>query len=319
MITDYGVKGLLHEALDAVDLDRSIVRVVRSVETSLPAGSAEKLDFLGAVPAMREWIGDRAATTPSQYSYNVLLKKYEDTVELPRDWLNNDKTGNVRAAMADMAMRYNPEWPETLLVDLLNAAASGTTYDGVAFISGARTIGKSGTIDNDLTANLTEAAPTAQECASAILSAYNAMVGFKDDQGKAINQRITDLTVICHAGGVAMPGLMQACSMPALVAGAASVPNPLLGILGQAGSGIGIRCIPHPGVTIGSNLGFFVINSSPRACPFVFLENKTDYAEELLGDGSDYAFRKDAWLQGIKAVGVMAYGRPTDVVYTLIN
>jgi hypothetical protein len=60
-----------------------------------------------------------------------------------------------------------------------------------------------------------------------------------------------------------------------------------------------------------------LINTSPRACPFVMLENKDDYSEDLLGAGSDYEFQHDAWLQGIKAVGCMAYGRPTDVVYSL--
>jgi len=315
MITDYGVKGLLHEALDGANLDRSIVRVAKRVESNLPAGSSEKLDFLGAVPAFREWIGARSAVTPSQYTYTVLLKKYEDTMKLPKDWLINDKTGNVRDSAGDLATRYIIDWPEALLAALLNNAASGTTFDGISMINNTREHGLSGNIDNNLENNVTEAAPTPQEMATSILAAYNAMVSFKDDQGRPINQRITDLTVICNAGGVNAPGLMQACSMPALVAGASSVPNPLLGL--NIPLGINLRCIPTPLLTIGSNLGWFLVNTSPRACPFVMLENKNDYSEDLLGPGSDYEFQNDAWLQGLKAVGCMAYGRPTDVVYSL--
>lgn len=309
-ITDYGVKGLLHKALGAQPKSTGLASLARRVSSTLPAGSSEKLDFLGTVPAMREWVQARTAKRPAEFHYNPILKKFETTLDLPLDWINNDKTSNVASAMSELVGRYNPAWPAKQIADLLNAAASGTAFDGVAFISGSRTLGNSGTIDNDLTYNAS-ATPTVTEAADAIVAAFTAMMGFKDDQGEPVNEDITDLAVVCAGGSVAAAALAQACSQARI--GASGVDNPVLGL------GASIRCIATPRITIGSNLGWFLVNVSPNACPIVFIENEADFSLTMKGPGSDYEHDADAWQVGIKAVGCPAYGRPTDVVYTLFN
>ncbi len=311
MITDYGVKGILQKALSASPVSQSLASLCTPVDSKLPAGSAEKLDFLGAVPAMREWVQQRTGKRPAQYPFNVTLKKFETTLDLPLDWINNDKTGNVERSMASLAVRYNPHWAAKQVADLLNNATSTSTFDGVAFVGDSRTLGASGTIDNNLTYDAS-AIPTAQEAAAAILQAYSAMLGFKDDAGEPVNEDITDLTVVCSGGSTAAAALAQACNNSILL-GTTPAPNPVMGI------GAKIRCIATPRVTIGSNLGWFLINTSPNACPFVFLENKDDFSITMKGKGSDFEHDNDAWQIGIKSVGVAAYGRPTDVIYTLFN
>jgi phage major head subunit gpT-like protein len=309
-ITDYGVKGLLHKALSAQPKSLGLTSLARRVPSNLPAGTAEKLDFLGTVPAMREWLQARTGIRPAEYKYHPILKKFETTLDLPLDWINNDKTGNVQAAMTELVSRYNPAWPAKLLATLLNDAATGTAFDGVAFLSDSRTLGKSGTIDNNLTYNAS-AVPTVTEAADAIVTAYSAMMGFLDDQGEPVNEDITDLAVVCAGGSTSAAALTQACSQARI--GASGVDNPVLGM------GVSIRCIATPRITIGSDLGWFLVNVSPNACPFVFIENTADFAITMKGAGSDYAHDSDAWQLGIKAVGCAAYGRPTDVVYTLFN
>lgn len=310
-ITDYGVKALIAKHAQATPTSTNLASIAPLVLSDLPAGSAEKLDFLGTVPAMREWVNARAGGRPAAYNYAVPLKKFEVSCNLPLDWIKNDKTSNVDQAIASMMQRYNPQWRAARIAALLNAAASGTAYDGVAFISDSRVIGKSGTIDNNLTYNA-DATPTAQQAADAILAAFNAMTGFKDDQGEPINEDITDLAVVCAGGSAAAAALMQACN-DAILLGATPAPNPVKGL------GVRIRCIATPRITIGSNLGWFLVNVSPNACPLVFLENKNDFLATAKGAGSDFEHDNDAWEYGLKAVGAAAYGRPTDVVYTLFN
>lgn len=310
-ITDYGVKGILHKALGQQPQSLRLAGIAKRVTSTLPAGSAEKLDFLGAVPALRKWIGTRSVKTPRQFNYSVSLDKYEDTVSLPLDWINNDKTGNVQSVMSSMATRYRVDWPAGLLATLLNAAASGTTYDGVAMISDSRTIGDSGTIDNDLTYN-GSATPTAQEAADAIIQAFNQMTGFKDDRGEPSNEDMTDVTVVACGGTGAAAALRQAC-VDSILLGTTPAPNPVKGL------GVSINFIASPRLTIGSGLGWFLVNTSPNSCPLIMLENETDFLVSMKAAGSDYEHDEDAWELGLKAVGAAAYGRPQDVVYTLFN
>lgn len=311
MITDYGVKGILHKALGVQPQSTNLAAIPKRVDSQLPAGSSEKLDFLGAVPAMRQWIGARSAKTPLSFNYSVSLNKYEDTLLIPLDWIKNDKTGNVQSSMSSLATRYRIDWPAALVAALLNNAASGTAYDGVAFISDSRTIGDSGTIDNNLTYDAS-ATPTAQEAAAAILQAFNQMTGFKDDRGQPCNEDMTDVTVVACGGTGAAAALRQAC-VDSILLGTTPAPNPVMGL------GVNIRFVASPRITIGSGLGWFLINTSPNACPLAFIENTGEFLVSTKGAGSDFEHDNDAWEMGLKAVGAAAYGRPQDVVYTLFN
>src|SRR4051794_25520389 len=64
MITDYGVKGLIDEAPAAPPESDKLATLAQRVDSALPAGSTELLDFIGMVPALREWTGGRNAKRP---------------------------------------------------------------------------------------------------------------------------------------------------------------------------------------------------------------------------------------------------------------
>ena len=107
-ITDYGVKAALGRALESTPQSDKLANLAFKVQSQLPAGDGEKLDFLGMVPALREWVGARSAKKPLEHKYSVTLKKFESTVELPLDWINNDKTGLVQSQMSMLILSETP-------------------------------------------------------------------------------------------------------------------------------------------------------------------------------------------------------------------
>lgn len=308
MITDYGVKGLLYKALAETPMSDRLALLARRVDSALPAGSAEKLDFLGMVPALRRWVGARAAKRVLAYKYTVTTDKYESTIDVPLDWINNDKTGQVAQAAGQLVMRYNPQWISARVAYLLNNAATLLCFDGLAFFSASHVWGDSGTISNLLTYNAASAnAPTANEAAEAIVNAYNAMLAFKDDRGEPINEDITKLSLVVPAGNAIAAAVAQAVKQDRLDTGTGVRDNPVKGL------GVAIDVLPSARYTQNRML---MINDSPNACPVAFVENKADFMLSSKANGSDYAHDNDAWQYGIKAVGEAGFGRFTDASST---
>lgn len=306
-ITDYGVKAALGRAIEQTPQSDKLANLAFRVQSSLPAGDGEKLDFLGMVPALREWIGQRSAKSLLAHNYLVTLRKFESTVQIPLDWINNDKTGQVQASMAQLALRYNPQWYGKLIATLLNTGEAATGFDGIAYFANTHAWGDSGTIDNLLTFDSAVAnAPTANEAASAIVAAISTMQGFFDDRGEPINESATKVTVIAPPGAIGA-AVMQAVKEKNLDTGTGVRTNPVMGL------GLEIEVVISARITVQR---MFVINSSPDAVPFVFIENTGDFKRTMKGPGSDFEHDNDAWEVGIKAVGAAGFGRFTDATST---
>jgi len=310
-ITDYGVKGILHKALADTPNSDQIANLARRETSELPAGSQDKLDFLGMVPALREWIGKRSSSKPIEYNYTATLKKFERAVFLPLDWINNDKTGKVREAANGLAKRYM-QWPAAQVAALINAGESVNAFDGQFFFDTDHVWGASGTINNDLTFNATDHTnPTVFEAARSLVQAINQFSAFKDDQGEPLNEGMTEVTVLCAGGTNLAAALNLAISQPNVDTGTGVVSNPVKGLP------VAIKFVSSTRITLADK--FVVVNSSPDACPFVFLENRNDYGVTGKGAGSDFEHDNDGWEYGVKATGVAAYGRFTDAVLMTLN
>lgn len=306
-ITDYGVKAALGRALESTPNSDLLANLAFKVQSQLPAGDGEKLDFLGMVPALREWVGARSAKKPLEHKATVVLKKFESTVQLPLDWINNDKTGLVQSQMSMLSQRYNPQWYGKRVATLINAAETGLAFDGIAFFASNHAWGDSGTIDNLLEYNASTAdAPTANEAASAIVEAISAMQGFKDDRGEPVNENMSVVTIVAPTGAIGA-AVTQAVKEKNLDTGTGVRTNPVLGL------GLTINVLVSARITVQR---MFCINSSPGAVPFVFIENTGEFKKTMKGPGSDFEHDNDAWEVGIKAVGEAGYGRFTDATNT---
>lgn len=158
--------------------------------------ASEEYPWLGASPAMREWIGGRNAKGLRENNFSIINKKYEATLEILCDWLRRDKTGQVRQRVSQLAQRANTHWA-SLLSTLILGGPSTVCYDGQYFFDTDHSEGSSGAQDNDISIDIsalaaathgTVTAPSPEEMQQCIIQAIAQMLGFKDDQAEPMNE-----------------------------------------------------------------------------------------------------------------------------------
>lgn len=166
--------------------------------------ASEEYAWLGASPAMREWIGGRQAKGLNENALSIRNKKFEATVEILCDWLRRDKTGQVMQRIMQLAQRANTHWARLLSTLILNAAAT-TCYDGQYFFDTDHSEGSSGTQDNDLSIDISAlpctthgstTVPSPEEMQQCIIQAIAAIMGFLDDQAEPMNEDASSFIVM---------------------------------------------------------------------------------------------------------------------------
>lgn len=97
----------------------------------------ESYAWLGAVPSMRKWIGDRVVKNLSAYGYTIRNEDFEATVSVPRNDLEDDLIGVYKPMIQDLAYSARRH-PDKLVFGLFPRAFTEKCFDGKPFISGGR-------------------------------------------------------------------------------------------------------------------------------------------------------------------------------------
>ena len=160
----------------------------------------EKYGWLGQVPQLREWIGDREAKGLKDQTYTIKNVAYESTLDFTVKDRRQDKTGQLQIRINEQVQRAMSQW-STLLTTLIEDGESNTCYDGEYFFDTDHPVSESTdsatTQSNDLTnAIVLKTAPTVAEMADAIFSTISAMMAFKDDQGEPMNSEAKNFMVM---------------------------------------------------------------------------------------------------------------------------
>ena len=93
----------------------------------------ERYGWLGKVPALREWIGERIIQNLESHDYAIKNRKFELTIEISRDDYEDDQYGIFSPFIEEMGLNAK-QHPDTLLFDLLRAGfTTGLGYDGQPF------------------------------------------------------------------------------------------------------------------------------------------------------------------------------------------
>lgn len=88
--------------------------------------------WMNSIPGMREWIGDRVVKNISASDYTIKNKKYENTVAVNRDDIEDDNIG-IYAPMFQELGRGAAVLPDTLVWSLLASGFTTNCYDGQYF------------------------------------------------------------------------------------------------------------------------------------------------------------------------------------------
>jgi phage major head subunit gpT-like protein len=148
-------------------------------------GADEKYAWLGGLPGMREWVGERRFNQLRAADYTLANKEWESSIEVEKNDIDDDRMGGLRMKAMGLASEaaYHPD--ELLFENVINQAESQPCFDGQYFFDTDHAWGDSGTQSNDLTYDASDhTAVTVAEFKAAFHQALTAMLGFKNDQGK---------------------------------------------------------------------------------------------------------------------------------------
>jgi len=92
----------------------------------------EVYPWLGAMPRMREWLGDRVIQNLKAHDFTIKNRSFELTVGVDRDDIEDDNTGMYAPMMAEMG-RAAATHPDELMFALMTAGFETVCYDGQYF------------------------------------------------------------------------------------------------------------------------------------------------------------------------------------------
>lgn len=140
---------------------------------------AETYNWLGAVPAVKEWLDTKVAAGLLSHNFTIRNKDWEATLEVDRNTFEDDKLGIVRPRIQEMGQEA-ARHPDELISDLIKA--NGLCYDGQNFFDTDHAEGSSGTQANTAAGTGT----TIAQVTADFRAARAAMITRKDDRGKPL-------------------------------------------------------------------------------------------------------------------------------------
>jgi len=287
--------GLLTKGLRSEFFNRfnNTTTYYQDLATRIPSTSdSETYRWLGTVPKMREWGTGRLAKGLRTESYSVENLKYEATIEVDRDEIADDQTGQIRVRVAELAQRAATHKDYLIAQLLINGETSGyNSYDGVSFFNDAHVSGASGAQDNLLDYDAASPdAPTVEEFKGALKQAIAQMLSFKDDQGEPMLINASGLVCV-------VPPTMYFTALEALNA---TVVNNTSNVLEGAA-----RVISLPWLTDASK--WYLLKTDGVVRPFIF-QDREPIEFGALAENSEEGFKREKYLFGVRARYRMTYG-----------
>lgn len=220
-------------------------------------GADEQYGWLGSMPGIREWLGDRQFNSLRAANFTLANKKWESSVAIEKDHIEDDRLGMYGPVLEQLGMEA-AQHPDELLITAIEAGEATACFDGQYFFDTDHSWGESGNQSNDLTSTAaTDTTPTVAEFTTAYRAAVTALLGFKNDKGKLLNRpsvtRLNGLTVV-------VPLALRATAYDAVESQILS--NSTNVVIDRPN----IVCLP----SLASSAKFYVFNTAARLRPFVF-------------------------------------------------
>ncbi|MBA4784132.1 MAG: Mu-like prophage major head subunit gpT family protein [Rhizobiales bacterium] len=103
------------------------------VATFVPSTTRENTyAWLGKVSSLREWLGDRVLDSVAADGYTIRNRKFEKTLQVPKDDIEDDQLGIYTPLSSELGMAA-ARLPEELVFGLLAAGFTTPCYDGQNF------------------------------------------------------------------------------------------------------------------------------------------------------------------------------------------
>ena len=155
---------------------------------TVPSASRdETYAWLGQMPELREWIGEREIQNLCANAYTIRNKDYELTVSVPRNDIMDDCVGIYAPLVQNMGESARMH-PDTLVFELFPGGFQSKCYDGAAFFSNRHPLDING---KPFQSNIGDKALTAASYAEA----RTQMMTLKGEHGRSLKV-VPDLLVV---------------------------------------------------------------------------------------------------------------------------
>lgn len=273
--------------------------------------ASETYKWLGQVPAMRQWLAGRQAKGLSENGITIVNQPFEATLEIFKDELRRDKTGQVMIRIEELARRAQSHWA-TLLTTLINngnGSTSGLAYDGQYFFDSDHTEGKNATSQSNLLTNDistmpvsnhgSTTAPSVGEAREVITQAIAAILAFKDNENEPMNEDARSFLVMAPTSGI-WTAARAAVGLPMVDSGESNV---LLAI--QNVDGFNVQVVMNPRISATDSL--YVFRTDAKIKPFI-LQEEVPIEMTAIAEGSELEFEERVHHYGVYASRNVGYG-----------
>jgi len=250
------------------------------ISTEVPSTTGiETYAWLGDLPGMREWVGDRVIKDLSASGYTIKNKDFELTVGIPRNVIEDDTIG-LYSPNVQMLAQSAAVHPDKLVFSLLKSGFAGKCFDGQPFFSDAHKVGKA-TASNKMTAKLTLAA---------YIEARTKMMSLKNEEGEPL-ALIPDLLVA--------PPALEATARDILVA------DYINGTKNTMQGTAELMIAPR---LAGADTSWFLMDTSRPLKPMIFQKRSPAKFVSLTNETDPNVFMKKEYLYGVDYRGNAGYG-----------
>lgn len=311
ILTERGMKATFLAALEAWPSQ------YKKLCTVVPSdGASEKFPWLGAPPAVREFIGPRHLARIAETTYTVYNKKWEASLRIDQDDIDDDQLGALNIRIQQMAEYFERHKDELVMGTTIPGGTAALCYDGQYFYDDDHSDPEATyttSQDNNLTANITTtSSPTVVEFDATLQEVLGALRGFKDGNGKPVNPPGAKIWMEGNPTFETIFAKFAESNILGLDAATNATDNIWKGRI--AGY------ILNPWDSNTDRVRFHILDGTVK--PFIFLDRKAMKLQSILADQTnpDYAaFNEDANYFGVKARYNAGYGdwrKSVSYIYT---
>lgn len=160
----------------------------QNVATVVSSSTGEQdYKWLGQMPGMREWIGEREIQALAAYDYLIKNKKFEMTIGVPLEDIEDDKYGVYTPLFSNMGEAAALH-PDDLIFGAMMSGFDAKCYDGLSFFHTAHKVGNV-TYSNRSNKKLSR---------ESYMEARSSIMSIRGDKGKSL-KLLPDLLVVSPA------------------------------------------------------------------------------------------------------------------------
>lgn len=283
--------------------------------TTVPSSSREmRYAWIGKLPRMREWLGNRVVNNLAAREYTLLNRDFEDTFKVARNDIEDDQIGLYNYGIDMLAMQAKT-WPDDLATTLLSSGDSTTSaaavcYDGQPFFSANHPTDP----NNPASAVQSNLFNTTTSAGSTPLTANNyatvraKMMGYQGEDGKPF-KIIPDLLVVPPLLEVTANQILNSQILATTVgtnAATGGASNVIPGLKGNAK----VLCVPYLAGTIGGvsqDATWYLLATGFPIRPFVFQLRKAPQFTPLDNVATGNVFWRREYIYGVDSRGNAGY------------